>query len=71
MVWNDSRAGESQPPAVAEFSFRYTDDDEHYPAEICRAADRLFRILPTRAAHWIDPDGVTKTAFVFNRAGGV
>lgn len=60
IVWSRGKKGR---PLTAEFSFRYGDPDEHYPAPVAAAARRVFEAV--QRCDWARPDGRTKTEFMY------
>lgn len=50
-------------PIAAEFSFRYGDEDEHYPAESARQAMDLFAAI--QGLDWCQTIGSTKTQIAY------
>ena len=66
IVWYDD-AESLTDPVVTEFSFRYGDEDEHYDSEVVRIAYNVFQVLQQKMKKWVDPDSMTKTAYVFSR----
>ena len=65
IVWYDTQ-GEAQRPRVAEFSFKYGDDDEKYSGEVAQRAYQVFQILQgTTLSGWVDRKSKTKTAYVY------
>jgi hypothetical protein len=68
IVWYDM-AGHHHRPEVGEFSFRYGDDHEAYGGKAAQRAYEVFKILEGPAlADWVDPTGMTKTAYAYSRA---
>jgi len=65
IVWYDHSAKKHRDPVVVEFSFRYGSDDGRYSGATCARAFAAFRALQTNLDGWVDPDGSTKTAFVY------
>ena len=72
VVWHDHAGGETDPEVV-EFSFRYKNDDdegefiEAYATEVVRRAYAVFQILQDTMGEWVDPQSLTKTAFVYSQ----
>jgi hypothetical protein len=66
IVWYDSASKKRRRPVVVEFSFRYGSDDGRYSGAACERAFSAFRVLETRLGKWVDPEGSTKTAFVYS-----
>jgi len=64
-LWYDSEAADM--PVVAEFSFKYADDDEAYTAKMARRACDAFMDIQAGLSEWSDPRSMTKTAFVYAR----
>src|SRR5262245_6905714 len=65
IVWYDHSAKKHHRPILVEFSFRYGSDDGRYAGSTCARAYSVFRALQTHLDGWVDPDGSTKTAFVY------
>ena len=64
VVWYDEGAADTTP-VVAEFSFKYGDDQEDYRGSIARDAYEILRILQGGLDGWVDAKSMTKTAFVY------
>jgi hypothetical protein len=64
VIWYD-HDGDDRTPVVAEFSFKYGDDDEGYTRQMAQRAHAVFDVLQERLADWLDPGSMTKTAFVY------
>ena len=69
VVWYDL-GGSNAEPIIAEFSFRYGDKKERYPAEMVQRAYESFQRLQDELSEWLDPESMTKTASVYGRGGG-
>ena len=67
IVWYDHEDDEEHP-VVVEFSFRYQDDEEAYTRKMAQRAYNIFLAMQDRLPDWIDPNPVTKTKYVYNRA---
>ena len=64
VVWHDE--GETDTtPVVVEFSFKYGDDAEDYRGSVARDAYAVLGMLQNQMTDWVDPNPVTKTAFVY------
>ncbi|MFI4875105.1 MAG: hypothetical protein ACIALR_07200 [Blastopirellula sp. JB062] len=61
LIWTDGQAG---PVTAAEFSFRYQDRRERYPAAAAKMAKDFFEALGQLSA-WVRPDVATKTAIAY------
>lgn len=70
IIWYDP-AISSTRPVVAEFSFRYGDKKEQYTAGMALRAHDAFRRLQKHLGGWVDPNSLTKTAYVFSRLGNI
>ena len=66
-LWYAEEQGEE--PLVAEFSFKYEDEKEDYPAAIARRAYDAFLAIQDKLGAWIDSESMTKTAYVYAQAG--
>lgn len=67
IVWyKDSR--EEDGPVVVEFSFKYKGKGEEFDGETAKRAYDVFVRLKDELAYWVDPEGLTKTAYVYTRA---
>lgn len=66
VVWYDLNGSETEP-VIAEFSFRYGDKKERYPAKMVQRAYEAFQCLQEELAEWLDPESMTKTAYVYSR----
>jgi hypothetical protein len=64
VVWYDHGADDTTP-VVAEFSFKYGDDQEDYRGSVARDAYEILKVLEGGLDGWVDPDSRTKTAFVY------
>ena len=79
VLWYDAR-GDVHRPVVAEFCFRYGDDDERYDGKAARRAYEVFQGLVDTAVQkdggpalealgrWINLGSKTKTAYVYSLA---
>jgi len=68
IVWYDhssKKPKKHRRPVVVEFSFRYGSDEGRYSGALCTRAFSVFRALQTNLDGWVDPEGSTKTAFVY------
>lgn len=64
VAWYDE--GEQDTTAVVvEFSFKYGDDLEDYRGSVARDAYAVLEALQGSMVDWVDPNPVTKTAFVY------
>ncbi|PQO48076.1 hypothetical protein [Blastopirellula marina] len=61
IVWTDGKTG---PPLAAEFSFRYGDKRERYPAAAAQMAKDFFAAIGQLSA-WVRPSAPTKTAIAY------
>ncbi|MEM9542613.1 MAG: hypothetical protein AAGA60_24360 [Cyanobacteria bacterium P01_E01_bin.42] len=66
VVWCD-RKGDPHIPLLVEFSFKYEDKQEKYTAKMAQRAYDVFQALQ-KMKNWIDPDSMTKTAYVYHLA---
>ena len=64
VVWYDQGAQDTTP-VVAEFSFKYGDELEDYRGTIARDAYAVLGMLQSSLTDWVDPNPITKTAFVY------
>ena len=48
-----------------ELSYRYGDKDGEYGGGLTRRASEVFDALQSKLERWVDPNPMTKTAFVF------
>ncbi|MGD1699019.1 hypothetical protein [Dapis sp. BLCC M229] len=67
IAWYDL-GGEKDNPVVVEFSFKYENEKEEYDGEASQKVYDVFSRLNEKLAAWVDPDGETKTAYVYSRA---
>ena len=67
VVWYDE-GEDDQTPVVAEFSFKYKDEEERYTGKVAQRAYRVFEALQNDLPDWIDMGSTTKTAYVYSRA---
>ncbi len=68
IAWYD-KAGNKDRPVVVEFSFKYENEKEKYDGEVAQRAYNLFDKLQNgKLGKWIDPEGPTKTRYVYLRA---
>ncbi|MFA0813926.1 hypothetical protein [Microbulbifer epialgicus] len=65
IVWYDG-IGQTEIPAVVEFSFRYKDKKERFEGDVAERAYEVFNRL-INMVEWIDSEGLTKTAYVYSR----
>ena len=52
---------------MGQFSFRYGNKKERYPAKMVQRACEAFQLLQEELADWLDPESMTKMASVFSR----
>jgi hypothetical protein len=64
VIWHDDD-DPATPPVVAEFSFKYSGEDEEYHSSVARDAHDVLTLLHTGLADWAHPEPKTKTAFVY------
>ena len=64
VAWYDE-GEQDTTPVVIEFSFKYGDDAEDYRASVARDAYAILGVLQAGLGDWVDPNPVTKTAFVY------
>jgi hypothetical protein len=64
IVWYDAH-GEGGKPVAVELSYRYGDKDEEYGGGVTRRASNVFDAIQSKLERWVDPNPMTKTAFVF------
>ncbi len=64
VAWYDE-GEQDTTPVVVEFSFKYGDDLEDYRGSIARDAYTVLDLLQNTMTEWVDPNPVTKTAFVY------
>jgi hypothetical protein len=64
IIWYD-HDGDARAPVVAEYSFKYGDDEEEYTRKMAQRAHAVFDALQERLAAWLDPESMTKTAYVY------
>ena len=64
IVWYDAH-GEGGKPVAVELSYRYGDKDEEYGGGVTRRASDVFDAIQSKLELWVDPNPMTKTAFVF------
>jgi hypothetical protein len=64
-LWYAEAQGEQ--PIVAEFSFKYEDEREDYTATMARRAYDAFTAMQDQLGDWLDPESMTKTAYVYAR----
>jgi hypothetical protein len=64
ILWSNGSKGR---PLMAEFSFRYGDDDEDYKASMATSAKQFFEAV--QRLDWCRPDGMTKTQYVYRGTG--
>jgi hypothetical protein len=62
ILWTRGKNGR---PLAAEFSFRYLNKSEQYPAAVARAARGFF--MAWQQSAWVQPQSLTKTQFVYRR----
>jgi hypothetical protein len=60
-------AEDAENPAVAEFSYKYADEDEDYGRKVAARAFDAFKEVQTMD-QWVDPESLTKTKFVYAQA---
>lgn len=64
VIWHDNE-DPATPPVVAEFSFKYGDDEEDYQGSVARDAHDVLRAIHTDLGDWVHPEPRTKTVFVY------
>jgi len=64
VIWHDDD-DPTTPPVVAEFSFKYGDDQEDYQGSVAHDAHDALHALHTDLAEWVHPEPRTKTVFVY------
>ncbi|MFM2437607.1 MAG: hypothetical protein RLZ55_418, partial [Actinomycetota bacterium] len=64
VLWYDE-GEEDTTPVVAEFSFKYGDDQEDYRGSVARDAFDVLTALQRDLPSWVDPNPRTKTSFVY------
>ena len=64
IVWYDAH-GEDGKPLAVELSYRYGNKDEEYRGGVTRRASDIFEAIQSKLDRWVDPNPMTKTAFVF------
>jgi hypothetical protein len=62
-LWYDDET--AHHPIVAEFSFKYENADGEYTAVMARRAYDAFMAIQDHLGDWIDPESMTKTAYVY------
>ena len=68
ITWYDVE-GEKDNPVVVEFSFKYKKKQEEYDGEVSQKVYDVFgKLQQDELAGWVNPDGKTKTAYVYSRA---
>src|SRR5262245_51173452 len=67
IVWYNAHGEEGKPVAV-ELSYRYGDKDGEYGGGVTRRAFDVFDTIQSKLKRWVDPNPMTKTAFVFHGA---
>jgi hypothetical protein len=65
VVWYDE-GEQDTTPVVAEFSFKYGDEEEEYRASVAKDAYAILGLLQNGLDDWVDPNPRTKTAFVYS-----
>jgi hypothetical protein len=65
VVWYDEGEMDTTP-VVAEFSFKYGDEEEQYRASVAKDAYAILGLLQNGLTDWVDPNPRTKTAFVYS-----
>ena len=68
IAWYDDANGEQDKPVVVEFSFKYENEREEYDGTAAQRAYDVFGTLKNKLGKWVDPDGMTKTAYVYSKA---
>ena len=63
-LWYAGTPSGNQAPAVAEISFKYEDPSADYTRKVVNRARQAFDAL-RGLSDWVEPDGQTKTAFVY------
>lgn len=66
VVWTDTPE-ETAEPLVAEFSFRFDLDKGKGELDVARSAWDAFTLIYSET-NWVNPNGMTKTAFVYEMA---
>lgn len=64
VVW---RGEDPEVPVVAEFSYKYEDKQEAYGRKVAARAYDAFELVQAMV-DWVDPDSLTKTAYVYSLA---
>ncbi|MEA5472404.1 hypothetical protein [Spirulina sp. 06S082] len=64
VVWRD-REINPHIPLLVEFSFKYEDEKEEYTYKMAQRAYDVFQALQ-KMEDWIDPNSMTKTAYVYH-----
>lgn len=64
VIWYDEGV-EDTTPVVVEFSFKYGHESEDYRGSVARDAYAVLGLLQNSMTDWVDPNPVTKTAFVY------
>ena len=67
IVWY-KESGERDKPVVVEFSFKYERKGESFDGETAQKAYDVFGRLKDQLTGWVDPEGLTKTAYVYTKA---
>jgi hypothetical protein len=65
VVWYDE-GEQDTTPVVAEFSFKYGDEEEQYRASVAKDAYAILGLLQNGMTDWVDANSRTKTAFVYS-----
>jgi hypothetical protein len=65
VVWYDE-GEQDTTPIIVEFSFKYGDEEEQYRASVAKDGYAILGLLQNGLAAWVDPNPITKTAFVFS-----
>lgn len=65
VVWYDEGEDDTTP-VIAEFSFKYGDDQEDYRGSVARDAYEILGVLEGGLDGWVDAASRTKTAFVYS-----
>jgi len=60
ILWSKGKKGR---PLIAEFSFRYSDENEAFPLAAALAAKRFFERL--QSLDWVQPVATTKTQYMY------
>lgn len=64
VVWYD-QGEEDTTPVIVEFSFKYGDGQGQFRSQVAKDAYAALGLLQQGLPQWVDPEPVTKTAFVY------